>query len=156
MTLRKKLGSGLERLELRAAPSTLLGAGIASAILGSGLESKLDAPSLGTKQIESGFVAKATPGLGSTSESQSQTEPTAKPQAILDAVFAARSAARHAPSDSTGQRAGARSHMDDTSHGNDDNKGVDFGAAMGRGWVIVNAVPKATGTFSAEIEVKLK
>jgi hypothetical protein len=40
--------------------------------------------------------------------------------------------------------------------GDDDDKGVDFGAAMGRGWVIVNAIPNATGTFSADIEVKLK
>jgi hypothetical protein len=31
-----------------------------------------------------------------------------------------------------------------------------FGAAMERGWVKVTAVPNATGTFSADIEVKLK
>jgi hypothetical protein len=31
-----------------------------------------------------------------------------------------------------------------------------FGAEMGRGWVKVTAVPNATGTFSADIEVKLK
>jgi hypothetical protein len=38
----------------------------------------------------------------------------------------------------------------------DDCKGETFGAAMGRGWVKVRAVPNATGTFSADIEVKLK
>jgi hypothetical protein len=122
MTLRKKLGSGLERLELRAAPSTLLGAGISTALLGNGLESKFAAPSLETKQIESGFLAKATPGLGSRSEGQSQTELTAKPQAILDAVFAARSAARHASSDNMGLRVGARSVTEDTVHGDNDDK----------------------------------
>jgi hypothetical protein len=36
------------------------------------------------------------------------------------------------------------------------NQGADFGAEMGRGWVNVNAVPNATATFSADIEVKLK
>jgi hypothetical protein len=156
MTLRKKLGSGIERLELRAAPSTLLGTGISSAFLDNGLESKFDVPSLGTKQIGSGFVAKVTPGAGSKSGGQSQAEPPAKPQAIFDAVFAARYAARHPSSDITGQRAGARSNIEDTAHSDDHEKGAVFSAAMGRGWVTVNAIPNATGTFSAEIEVKLK
>jgi hypothetical protein len=44
---------------------------------------------------------------------------------------------------------------DKESSGNS-NQGADFGAAMGRGWVNVNAVPNATATFSADIEVKLK
>jgi hypothetical protein len=108
MTLRKKLGSGIERLELRAAPSTLLGAGISPAFLGNGVENKLDALYLGTKQVESGFVAKATPGFGGKSEGQALTEPAAKPQAIFDTVFAARSAVRRDSTESTGQRVGAR------------------------------------------------
>lgn len=116
MTLRKKLGSGMESLELRAAPSTLLGAGIAldPAWHGGGHGSKLASPSFGSKEVDSGFVAKPTPGREGKADREAPIEVAAKPQALLDALFAARSAARKELSDGNGQQAYARSVDVDT------------------------------------------
>ena len=111
MTLRSKLGSGIESLEMRAAPSTLLGTGIA---LGSELQSEFAVRALAAKRVESAFVATITPGAGGQSSGSSPSEFLAKPQTLLDAVFAGRSAARNAFSDSTGHHAGAKAVAKDT------------------------------------------
>jgi hypothetical protein len=111
MTFRKKLGSGFETLELRAAPSTLLGTGIPldSVWHGAGPESKYEAPSYGMKPIESGFVSKPTPGSDGKSDGQTPGELAAHTQSMLDAMFAARAAARNGLADGAGQHPGARS-----------------------------------------------
>lgn len=116
MTFRKKLGSGIERLEMRAAPSTLLGTGIAldPAWHDSGLESKLEVPSFETKDVGSGLIVKPTFGWGGNSDGEAPPELAARPQAILDALFAARSAARKDLSDGASQHAYARSVDIDT------------------------------------------
>ena len=99
MTLRNKLGSGIESLELRAAPSTLLGTGIS---LGLSLDSTLDLSSWEAEPDDSSFVDRPTPGSRSHFEGEALPKAAAKPQAVLDAVFAARFAARGGSSERGG------------------------------------------------------
>jgi hypothetical protein len=87
MTIRKKLGSGIERLELRAAPSTLIGTGVSLAPRpGTGLDNQFEAPA-------------------SISATHSTSE----------AIFAARSVASKGISGGTEPHAGLRSANQDES-----------------------------------------
>jgi hypothetical protein len=186
MNVKKRLGAGFERLETRAAPSTLLGMGVSidPAWLPLELVDQTQARPVRATRVEAGFVATAAglPGInpagksltalpaslesglvaaaarltGSNSAGKSLTDWPAKLEDAVDSFFTGGLSSAKGLSDTIPEHAGGRSISDNTVEDFNSSKGESFGAPMGRGSVTVNAVPNATGTFSADIEVKLK